>query len=654
MKMSPIYCSVVVLLFCSLAFGDVYMHNPRGSNNRLNEQSAARTNGNRLFNSQNNNRGGYNVGDKTSTPFNANSPFFPPGQTYDASEQTTAMQYQMAFFEGSVLPIEWTSQHGCGGREHADVDADGNALPQDTNKLNCDMIIQYMCDTDSSVTDPAMSVILRDGGNTNTPDAPNSAATVATTVASNIANNRGVQETEMYYYECSRRSRQRGLFTADQVLNGNTAIYTRQNPNANRRGLECDEERDYYPYWGPSPWIDAAYLTDHLEYCPTVAAFSQNVAPVYKCVPSSLTAANVDTQINAITETACTTAGGTWTKFSKNLPAPICKAADWSRVNHLGNGANGQPNTFNWTLPSMATLSANGVKRYNADGTSSPNGQFAKCVLRLRYNISTDDYDPYRTDSRNNTNINTGVVSPVTQNPTVDVGASMQGLKLAINTAQFGRTFQDRSHVFYIKQRPATLPAGTIFNLNVRGKRGNIVQTYPAVEYDFQPNSMHVGAAQMLHIQWTGSNTHNNGNDGGDGQTGDAGQGRTGTDRHNFVLMQSRSDNFPIPLDRFPTNMYTQSGVKCYNLNGNPISDILDCAVILATSGQFQTAAAVTDDPTVFSPLLDLAPASLIGGVLMSMPDTPGEFNYMCTRNNNFSNRSQKGTLFVEARDQVW
>ena len=31
---------------------DVYMHNPRGSNNRLNERSANRNNGNRMFDSQ--------------------------------------------------------------------------------------------------------------------------------------------------------------------------------------------------------------------------------------------------------------------------------------------------------------------------------------------------------------------------------------------------------------------------------------------------------------------------------------------------------------------------------------------------------------------------------------------------------------------------
>ena len=43
---------LVVLFLAPFALADLYMHNPRGSNNRLNEQSAARDNGNRMFDSQ--------------------------------------------------------------------------------------------------------------------------------------------------------------------------------------------------------------------------------------------------------------------------------------------------------------------------------------------------------------------------------------------------------------------------------------------------------------------------------------------------------------------------------------------------------------------------------------------------------------------------
>ena len=43
---------------------DVYMNNPRGSNNKLNEQSNNRQNANRLFDSQNNAAGGYQVSER--------------------------------------------------------------------------------------------------------------------------------------------------------------------------------------------------------------------------------------------------------------------------------------------------------------------------------------------------------------------------------------------------------------------------------------------------------------------------------------------------------------------------------------------------------------------------------------------------------------
>ena len=52
-----------LLGLAALCLADTYLHNPRGSNNRLNEPSAERHNANRMFDSQNNNRGGYNKGD---------------------------------------------------------------------------------------------------------------------------------------------------------------------------------------------------------------------------------------------------------------------------------------------------------------------------------------------------------------------------------------------------------------------------------------------------------------------------------------------------------------------------------------------------------------------------------------------------------------
>lgn len=57
------------------------------------------------------------------------------------------------------------------------------------------------------------------------------------------------------------------------------------------------------------------------------------------------------------------------------LPEPDCQKASHSRTNHLGNGVNAVPLNYTWVLPYFQS------------------GLEQRCVLRIRYNISTMDYD---------------------------------------------------------------------------------------------------------------------------------------------------------------------------------------------------------------------------------------------------------------------
>lgn len=524
---------------------DIYMHNPRGSNNRLNENGRERANGNRLFDSQNNKRGGYNVGQNT-------------------QNNNAANQRPMHYYVGSTLPIEWTSQHSCG--------TDDGAGKERNHNSHCELIIQYMC-----------APQLRDGTSTNT-------------IQENNPNDqsKGMHEDGPYYQACKNRARNKNLFTADQELKGNAAIYTRQNPGGTRRGLECPEERDYFPYWGPSPWKDIAVLTNDISRCATI--------------------------------------------YKKANPNIDCKKAPSSRDNHNGNGPGGFPNYYNWTIP------------------NDVNG---KCALRIRYNISTSeiawglnatDNAPQQNNNNNNNNYNPSRVNAgagqdmkpimsffrgymLTGNPTVAAfdDAPRLGLELAVNTAQYGRTFQDRSHKFEIRARPTNIPANApIYNLNVRGKRGNIVQTYPAVEYDFVPNRLEIPQNDYVHIQWTGSDRNPQNNDG---------QGRAGTDRSNMVVLKPQSFNEGTPGRAVPVTLK----------NGQFGANIPEClcnSTFLGLSYEQRDSLVVGVPPSSNDELDNTDPYfNLPPQKVSTVPGTT--YHYMCTRNNNFSNRGQKGRITI-------
>merc|ERR1719234_815492 len=178
-----------------------------------------------MFDSQNNDRGGYNVGP---TP--------------------------MYFYTGSVLTLEWTNQHQCGGPN-----------------ANCELVLQYMCGEN-----------LRDGLEERTIPERNRDCRDDDC---NTDIRYGMHEDYDYYMNCKNRQRNPGLFLADQELEGTSAKYTRQNPDGDRYGYECPEERDHYPYWLPTPWIDIAIMTRDLRRCQYYIDNSQNNNAKYYCKP---------------------------------------------------------------------------------------------------------------------------------------------------------------------------------------------------------------------------------------------------------------------------------------------------------------------------------------------------------------------------------
>jgi len=258
----------------------------------------------------------------------------------------------------------------------------------------------------------------------------------------------------------------------------------------------------------------------------------------------------------------------------------------------------------------------------------------------MRYNISTKDGGD---NAQNPVSggldwTSNDLNSPVRQDPTV--GQESNNVTLALDTSQFGRTFEDRSHMFHIKPRPSGVsPLQRIFNLNVRGKRGNIVQAYPATEYDFVPTFLYVRQSDMIHFQWTGCDTN---------PAGNAGEGTDQTDRSNIVQISYMDSSYPAsddwlkqntPMFETPelrrwmmllgqTNCLSYEALKAKNTNNNIEQDLQNCMKLNGGTPYFD-------------------------GGLVRMNKT-GTFYYMSSRNNNFTNRGQKAQLVVEALLPTW
>eukprot|EP01034_Spumella_vulgaris_P022263 gene22263-28376_t len=306
-------------------------------------------------------------------------------RNYDAADATTGttttftQTQKMYYYSGSVLPIEWTNQHGCGGN----------------SKVSCEIVLQYACEDTLDprvdnfwpwIKDKAEATTAfygkqhfrdvpgghiaapRDGVPTDTNDAATDTigADAASATPNTVTTQRyGMHENFDYYTLCSQTERNKGLYTADQQINRNDQRGTRQNPNGNRHGLECPEERDYYPWWAPSPWMDIAVLTDNggmdtcypgsttcTKRCEYYMNNTMNFNTKGYCDVAHTAGATVQTKLTNTkwnqnswynNRVACQAAGFAWYEISHadNLKLSntsfVCAKTQFSRVNQLGN-----------------------------------------------------------------------------------------------------------------------------------------------------------------------------------------------------------------------------------------------------------------------------------------------------------------------------
>ena len=220
---------------CCYVHADLYMHHPRGSNNKLSEQSNNVNNANRLFDSQNNGNGGYHVCDNCNGPCHVDN----QNKNYDPT-RPGAKKGEMYYYESSHLHVEWTAQHGCGK---------GN------RNLKCDTILQYACEDTMEMLGDG-EVTQKPGGNNNQNNELQDEKFQSYPSSKKVTQRYGQHESYDFYMRARGRRRNMGIYVANQLNpndnNKKTAVYTRQrnnggNNNNGRFGFEVPEERDYYP-----------------------------------------------------------------------------------------------------------------------------------------------------------------------------------------------------------------------------------------------------------------------------------------------------------------------------------------------------------------------------------------------------------------------
>ena len=622
-------------LLLEYATADVYWQFPCGGNNRLNEPKRAVQNDNRLFDSQNNNRHGCNKND-----------------------------YE--FYVGTELDLTWTIQHSCG--------PDGNVA--------CEGILQYACTGEN----PDM----RDGQTTDT--IPNVTSQEMNKCAKSDCDKDakyGHHEDSYSYMHTLRRERNMGLFTADQNLKGKTsAQFTRQQNKGTRYGYESPEERDHYPYWGPTMWTDIAVMTDDTKRCNYYKANSENVKGRSFCyVPENILISLVNDKkltnqgVIPITESGCNNYRTEminkktyknanqikWTTSKpKNPKKPVhCLLNPNSRDNHHGNEVNSRYLTgYKWTVPNELA------------------GQ--SCSIRLRYNISSPEFDNWNTDyrhqikNRNDDRARADDVGPIGyfenfgpswtednlkgirrgyrhgNDKTVKVMPDGDlSIEMSYNTDQLARTFQDRTFMIKFKARPNGLPANAkIHTLNTVGNLGTNVEVYPNFEFAFHPENVKAKRGDYIHIQSSGSSNQPNTDDSSQVDVlGRVIEQTKSKYRSNLVAIRTKKDHV---VDQ---SYYDQNGVSSKNIFGITNSDLKfakykdagEMTKRLAYDGLYGDGKNYASNQPSEQPKMDIGKDIVAWRVDFGLIklSKPGKYYFMDTHNHRFGSRTVKGSLVV-------
>jgi hypothetical protein len=153
------------------------------------------------------------------------------------------------------------------------------------------------------------------------------------------------------------------------------------------------------------------------------------------------------------------------------------------------------------------------------------------------------------------------------------------------------------------------------------------------VEYDFVPQDLNVNQGDYVHFQWTGSdfNTQRNPNNA---------EGWQYSDRHNIMEVNNLNQQFPVVPDQM--TFFTEDEAKTFALQDSEANLKAKGAKCESyVSGQ----ANENNSPTNCGKL-NFASAHF-NNPPMKMDQSSGTYNFVNTRDNNFSNRAGKFSITI-------